>query len=46
MDKAVKDTIIRQNKQIEQLKSENQSLKRDLNKDIDDDTSRKSPIIF
>lgn len=34
MDKAVKDTIIRLNKQIEQLKSDNQSLRDDLNRDI------------
>ncbi|XP_060071720.1 IQ domain-containing protein E-like [Ylistrum balloti] len=34
MDKAVKDTIIRLNKQIEQLRSENKGLKQDLERDL------------
>lgn len=34
MDKAVKDTIIRLNKQIEQLRSENKGLKQDLERDM------------
>lgn len=39
VDKAVKDTILRLNKQIEQLRAENKGLKQDLDRDLTSTTT-------